>query len=134
MNPLIKDRVAYCGIRKGKQQSTLLMTVPRELYRVGMWSDAFKTHIINLYKAAARRPFLCIWTKKQKKHKCLVNQQVSPCYDRGSGSENRGGQMIKCRNSYVWPTPSELCSQFWYDESRNRATGMPTCTARSLVS
>ena len=93
MNTLIKDRVAYCGVRKGKQQSTLLMTVPRELYRVGMWSDAFKTHIINLYKAAARRPFLCNWTKKQKKHKCLVHQQVSPCYDRGSGSENRGGQM-----------------------------------------
>ena len=38
-----------------------------------MWSDAFKTHIINLYKAAARRPFLCNWTKKQKKHKCLVH-------------------------------------------------------------
>lgn len=81
MEPLIKDRVAYCGIRKGKQQSTLLKTVQRELHRVDMWSDVFKIHIINLYKAAARWPFLCNWTKKQKKHKCLVHQQVSPCYD-----------------------------------------------------
>ena len=70
-----------------------------------MWSDAFKTHIINLYKAAARRPFLCNWTKEQKQHQCLVHQQVSPCSDRGSGSENRGGEMKKFRSSGILISP-----------------------------
>jgi fimbrial isopeptide formation D2 family protein/LPXTG-motif cell wall-anchored protein len=49
--------------------------------------------LITKKRMNAYAPFLCNWTKEQKKHKCLVHQQVSPCYDRGSGSENRGGQM-----------------------------------------
>jgi hypothetical protein len=62
-------------------------------------------------------------------------QQVSPCYDRGSTAQPGGGQIKKIsKQQYFDLTPSELCSQFWYGESRNRATGKPTCTARSLVS
>ena len=54
--------------------------------------DAFKNPI-NKSRLPNKVAFFVQLDKKQKKQKCLVRQQVSPCYDRGSTAKPGGGQM-----------------------------------------